>query len=80
MGGWEEERFYAERLRDVLSADPAVQIADHYHFRRPISDSGVNYVARTYPYGGTSGGSLQVHHGVDMENPRGTPILAAAAG
>jgi murein DD-endopeptidase MepM/ murein hydrolase activator NlpD len=57
-----------------------VQLADHYRFRRPISDSGVNYVARTYPYGGTAGGSLQVHHGVDMENPRGTPIFAAADG
>jgi murein DD-endopeptidase MepM/ murein hydrolase activator NlpD len=60
--------------------DPSVQIDDHYRFRRPISDSGVNYVARTYPYGGTAGHSLQVHHGVDMENTRGTPILAAADG
>lgn len=60
--------------------DPASQIADHYHFRRPIADGGVNYVARTYPYGSTSGGRLQVHHGVDMENPSGTPIIAAADG
>jgi murein DD-endopeptidase MepM/ murein hydrolase activator NlpD len=48
--------------------------------RRPISDSGVNYVARTYPYGNTAGGALQVHLGVDMENSAGTPILAAADG
>ncbi len=61
-------------------ADPAVQIADHYHFYRPISQDGANWVARTYPYGSTSGGQLQVHLGVDMENPRGTPILAAADG
>ncbi|MBL8163697.1 MAG: peptidoglycan DD-metalloendopeptidase family protein [Anaerolineae bacterium] len=61
-------------------ADPGVQIADHYVFRRPISDDGVNYIARTYPYGGTAGGSLQVHLGVDMENPGGTPILAAGDG
>jgi murein DD-endopeptidase MepM/ murein hydrolase activator NlpD len=61
-------------------ADPAVQVNDHYRLRRPIDDSGVNYIARTYPYGGTSGGQLQVHLGVDMENPRGTPILAAADG
>jgi murein DD-endopeptidase MepM/ murein hydrolase activator NlpD len=61
-------------------ADPATQLDDHYHFRRPIADGGVNYVARTYPYGGTAGGGLQVHHGVDMENPRGTPIIAAADG
>ncbi len=48
--------------------------------RRPISDNGANYVARSYPYGGTSGGALQVHLGVDMQNPSGTPILAAADG
>lgn len=61
-------------------AEPASQIADHYAFYRPISDDGVNYVARTYTYGGTSGGRLQVHLGVDMENPSGTPILAAGDG
>jgi len=60
--------------------DPAVEIADHYHFRRPISSDNVNYADRTYPYGGTSGGKLQVHHGVDFENPTGTLILAAGDG
>ncbi len=60
--------------------DPAVQIADHYHFQRPISDGNVNYADRTYPYGGTSGGKLQVHHGVDLVNPQGTSILAAGDG
>lgn len=47
--------------------------------RRPIADGGANWVARTYAYGSNSGG-LQVHHGVDMVNPTGTPILAAADG
>jgi murein DD-endopeptidase MepM/ murein hydrolase activator NlpD len=56
-----------------------VQIADHYHFSRPIGVGGVTYVARTYPYGSTAGG-LQIHLGVDLENPSGTPILAAADG
>ncbi|HLV33468.1 MAG TPA: peptidoglycan DD-metalloendopeptidase family protein [Spirillospora sp.] len=60
--------------------NPAVQIDDHYHLRRPIADGGVNWVDRTYPYGGTAGGRLQVHHGVEFVNPRGTPVLAAAAG
>jgi murein DD-endopeptidase MepM/ murein hydrolase activator NlpD len=60
--------------------DPAVQIADHYHFQRPISDQNVNYADRTYPYGGTSGGALQVHHGVDLVNPNGTLIMAAGDG
>ncbi|MCB9451969.1 MAG: peptidoglycan DD-metalloendopeptidase family protein [Anaerolineaceae bacterium] len=60
-------------------ADPSVQIADHYMLRRPIADGGANWVARTYAYGSNSGG-LQVHHGVDMVNPTGTPVMAAADG
>lgn len=60
--------------------DPATQLADHYRLRRPIANEGVNWIDRTYPYGGTAGGRLQVHHGVEFINPRGTPILAAGDG
>lgn len=60
--------------------DPATQMADHFVFRRPIADGAANWVARTYPYGNTAGGSLQVHLGVDMVNPQGTPVLAAGDG
>ncbi len=60
--------------------DPAVQIGDHYRLYRPISENNVNYLDRTYPYGGTSGGALQVHHGVDFANPSNTAILAAGDG
>lgn len=60
--------------------DSMVTVPDHYFLRRPIADSGVNWVDRTYPYGGTSGRRLAVHLGVEFVNPRGTPILAAADG
>jgi murein DD-endopeptidase MepM/ murein hydrolase activator NlpD len=60
--------------------DPARQIADHYWLSRPASDDVANWAARTYPYGGTAGGRYQVHHGIDIVNPRGTRILAAADG
>ncbi len=60
--------------------DLSVRIDDHYRLRRPIADGGVNWVDRTYPYGNTSGGRLQIHHGVEFVNPRGTPILAAGEG
>ncbi len=59
--------------------EPASEIADHYHFYRPVGDNAVNYVARTYPYGSNAGG-LQTHLGVDLENPSGTTILAVGDG
>lgn len=58
----------------------APQMPDHYFMGRPVGEGGVDYIARTYPYGGTSGGRLQVHHGVDIQNPTGTPIIAVADG
>lgn len=60
--------------------NPAFEVADHYYLARPLANTAANYIARTYPYGNTSGGRLQVHHGVDFVNPTGTPILAAADG
>ncbi len=60
--------------------DVAAQIADHYVFGRPIDYNHVGYAARTYPYGGTEDGRLQVHHGIDLVNPTGVSILAAADG
>lgn len=60
--------------------DPTTRINDHYRLSRPIGEGGVNYADRTYPYGGTSGGNYQVHHGIEFPNPGGTPVLAAGAG
>lgn len=59
-------------------ANAAAQVTDHYIFARPISDGGVNYANRVYPYGATAGGRYETHKGIEMENPTGTPILAAA--
>jgi len=36
--------------------------------------------SRFYPYGTTAGGRYFLHHGVDIENPIGTPVLAGASG
>ncbi len=52
----------------------------HYALRRPISESGIDEIDRTYPYGSTQNGVRETHHGVEFVNPRGTPVLAAANG
>ncbi len=36
--------------------------------------------SRYYPYGTTASGRYFLHHGVDIGNPSGTPVLAAAPG
>ena len=47
---------------------------------RPISSEGRDYVDVAYRYGGTVGGQLEPHTGVEFVNSTGTPVLAAAAG
>ncbi|NDJ63242.1 MAG: peptidoglycan DD-metalloendopeptidase family protein [Chloroflexi bacterium] len=58
----------------------AATFSEHYRLQRPVSSGDTNWIARNYPYGGTNGGTLQVHHGVEFVNPIGTPLLAAASG
>jgi len=52
---------------------------DHYWLAYPLADRQ-RHVSRYYPYGSTAGGELQFHHGVDIQSPTGTPILAVAEG
>lgn len=62
----------------------AVPRADHYILSRPIArepgSDRVDYIDRTYPYGGTQFGTRDVHLGVEFVNRRFTPVLAAEAG
>ena len=52
---------------------------DHYRLERPIGPEGQAQASRFYPYGTTATGLYLLHHGVDMENPIGTPVLAVAS-
>ncbi|MEE8163275.1 MAG: M23 family metallopeptidase, partial [Anaerolineae bacterium] len=47
---------------------------------RPIGPEGQVQASRFYPYGTTASGRYLLHHGVDIKNPIGTPILAVASG
>jgi len=46
---------------------------------RPIPPEANDWVSTYYPYGSTAGGEYLIHHGVDIGNPVGTPVLAAGA-
>ena len=51
----------------------------HFLLEFPLPSSA-NRIPSLYTYGGTLNASREPHHGVDFENPEGTPVLAAADG
>jgi murein DD-endopeptidase MepM/ murein hydrolase activator NlpD len=56
---------------------------DHYVFRRPVDSFGWNFALPSYAFGSNgpqADNPLRIHHGIDMPNPEGTIIRAAAAG
>lgn len=54
--------------------------AGHFWLMRPIPVGGEQNIEHTYRFGTTQEGTRDVHHGVEFNNPRGTPVLAAADG
>ena len=53
---------------------------EHLLWGRPVPASGPTWTEKSYPYGGTRGGMLRPHHGVEFVVPVGTPVLAVAPG
>ncbi len=52
----------------------------HFIFERPIGLDDNPYIDGTYRYASTQGGNREAHHGVELVNASGTPVLAAADG
>lgn len=67
-----------------ISPTPSVVPGDHFWFWRPFPRDPSGQVsdvpARGYSYGSSSGGALQVHHGIDIQNPTGTRVQAIGSG
>ncbi|MBI5931636.1 MAG: M23 family metallopeptidase [Chloroflexi bacterium] len=67
---------YAPPLEQIpLSLQPN----DHFYMSRPVDASANNESLFYYPYGGV-GQVFRVHHGLDIPNPIGERVLAAASG
>ncbi len=58
----------------------AIRPEDHFYFLRPIPSGNVNWPHPLYRYGSTFFGEESIHTGVDLDAPRGTPVLVAASG
>ncbi len=54
---------------------------DHYWVGRPFAPNISGQLASpSYQFGSTAGDRYRTHHGVDISNPSGTPVLAATEG
>jgi len=67
-----------------FTPSPTLIPGDHLWFWRAFprdTNGGVSDApARGYAYGSAAGGGLPVHHGIDIQNTVGTPILSIGSG
>jgi len=67
-----------------VQPSPTLVPGDHFWFWRPFPRDPSGRIndapARGYVYGSTAGGTFAVHHGIDIQNPVGTPIQSIGSG
>jgi murein DD-endopeptidase MepM/ murein hydrolase activator NlpD len=69
------------RTVQVTAAFPDYRLAqDHFWFTRPFTQAYATWGSYYYPYGSNGGGNYLWHHGIDIQNPQRTPIVAVGEG
>ena len=68
------------RLWSAFVPRPAAEI-DHFWIARPFPASVRNQLASpSYQFGSTANDRYRAHHGIDISNPLGSPVLAGVVG
>ena len=67
-------------LVSSLDLPNPVEAEEHFWFTRPFTDAYATWGSSYYPFGTNNRGEYLWHHGIDIQNPMGVPILAVGNG